>query len=102
MDLTHINFIRGLLIMDELTSLRERISRLEASETAYMMVLAALLRHHPNYEVVQLYLTSLLEQQLAGGALGNTLTDAQKDIARDVVEWLQAVKKEPPQAPPSH
>lgn len=41
---------------------------------------------------MQLRLTSLLEQQLSGGALGNTLTPEQNERVRYVVEWMQSAK----------
>lgn len=79
--------------MEEIQELREKIEQMESTRVAVMIVLAVLIQTHQDYEKMQLQLTALLEQQLAGGALGNTLTAEQKESARDVVEWLQALKK---------
>lgn len=76
----------------EIEQLQAKIAALEASRAAMTMVLASLMAKHPNYNAMQLHLTALLEQQLGGGALGKTLTDAQKQNARDLVEWLQTIR----------
>lgn len=79
-----------------LEELTERVEALEATRVAFMVVLAALIRHQPDYDRTQLFLTSHLEQQLNGGALGRTLNGRQLHYAREVVEWLQTIK--PPSA----
>ena len=76
----------------EQLSIESRLSNLEATRVAFMAVLTSLIATHPNYHQMQMHLTALLEQQLSGGALGNTLTPAQREYARDVVEWMQQTR----------
>lgn len=76
--------------MDEL---EERISNLEASRVALTLMLGSLMATHQNYAGMQLHLTRLLEQQLEAGALGKTLTLGQKEYVREMVEWMQTLKK---------
>ena len=77
-------------------------SDLHATRIAHHLVLAALIQTHPQYEVFQLHLTRLLEQQLApSGSLGKTLTEVQRQAVRDTVEWLQALRPVQPAAPPA-
>lgn len=80
---------------EKIRELRARIEMLEAHQVAATIVMAALLEKSTNYNAVQLRLTSLLEQQLAGGALTKHLSEAQKTVVRDHVEELQALTPKP-------
>lgn len=75
----------------EKLGIETRLANLEATRVAFMLVLTSIIATHPNYHQMQMHLTSLLEQQLAGGALGSTLTPAQSEYAREVVEWMQQI-----------
>lgn len=61
-------------------------------QVAHHILIAALLRTHPNYNAAQLQLTAMLEQQLAGGSLCKDMTEAEKDLVRQAVEWTQMVR----------
>lgn len=78
--------------MEELEDLRTAVADLQADRVAMITILTALMQTHPQYDKMQLQLTGLLEQQLGGGALGNTLTPAQQERVRYVVEWLQMIQ----------
>lgn len=71
---------------------------------AHTIVLAAFIKTHPQPVAFHLALTSLLEQQLAGGALVAGLTDAEKGALRDAVESLQGIRSvhsPDPRTPPA-
>ena len=72
--------------------LQQDIANLQADRTALVIILTALMQTHQDHTAMQLRLTSLLEQQLSGGALGNTLTPEQNERVRYVVEWMQSAK----------
>lgn len=69
------------------------IDALQAARVAHHLVLAALIQTHPRFEDFQLLLTSSLEKQLATGALGDTLTEDQRQYVRDMVEWTQTIRQ---------
>jgi hypothetical protein len=76
----------------KIEELRRDIANLQADRTAMVIILTALMQTHQDHTAMQLRLTSLLEQQLCGGALGNTLTPEQNERVRYVVEWLQTAR----------
>lgn len=78
---------------NELAQMRLEIEHLQADRVAMVIMLTALMQTHHNHDQMQLHLTRLLEMQLSGGALGNTLTPAQNERVRELVEWLQVIKK---------
>ncbi len=83
----------------KIEELRRDIANLQADRAAMVIILTALMQTHQDHTAMQLRLTSLLEQQLCGGALGNTLTPAQRESVRELVEWMQMAR---PAIAPDH
>lgn len=80
-------------LQEQVNALATQVTKLEASRAAMMLTLCSLVGTHHQHKAFQLYLAALTEQQLAGGALGNTLTPSQKEYAREVAEWIQMTQK---------
>lgn len=79
--------------MNEIEAMQKGIADLQADRVAFTLMIGALMQATPNYEAMQIHLTRMLEQQLTGGAMGNTLTPEQNERVRHVVEWFQTLKK---------
>ena len=70
----------------------QKIAALEADRVALMIVLGTLIQSHHDWNALQLRLMANLEQQMNGGALGNTLDPGQRERVREIIEWLGAIR----------
>ena len=75
------------------------LEQFKAEQAASDLVLSALIATHPRYEEFQMLATSLLE--VADGPAGpwSWMNLRQHELARDRVEWLQAVHSKRPPSP---
>lgn len=80
--------------------MEDDFDELHAFKVASTILFGALIQTHQNPRAFQLLLTTGLEQQLGGGALGRTLTPQQREYVREVVEQLQMIEPAPPLPPP--
>jgi hypothetical protein len=78
--------------MDTIETLREGCDTLLAVQAGMTAILGALMATHPDYDQFQLRLTSHLELML-GGTVGQTLSEQQREQARQFVETLQGLKQ---------
>jgi hypothetical protein len=76
--------------------LRAALDSMQASIAALTVVIGALIQTHPRHAQMQLAMTALLEQQLGSGALSTVLNERQREQARELVEWLGAVRAQQP------
>ena len=71
---------------------KKDLDALYALLQAQQLVLAVLIRHAPSFAAVQIELAVALERAVApGGQLGSA-SDHAKAAARELVDWLGAVK----------
>jgi hypothetical protein len=69
---------------------RHGLDALIAIQAAQQIAISALIQTHPDHTGMQLALMQSLEIALAGKSLA-FMTEAQRQVVRDTVEWLGAV-----------
>lgn len=67
------------------------IESLQSAQAAMTLTLASFIATHPNYAAMQLHLTRSLEMADAGAGWA-PLTPRQRHQAREMVEWMQAIR----------
>jgi hypothetical protein len=76
--------------------LQREVSTMLAIQAAQTSILTAIIQSHPNYDRLQIAMTSAIELML-GGPMGQVLDERERGVARDYVEWLQTVHSLPAQ-----